>query len=50
VRPGGKLYDGTIRAITTDAMVILQQVDDSLSQEKQREVRKTIRTHTPEAK
>jgi Tfp pilus assembly protein PilP len=50
VHPGGKLFDGTVRAITTDAMVILQQVDDASAQEKQREVRKTLRPHTPEAK
>jgi hypothetical protein len=50
VHPGGKLFDGTVRAITTDAMVILQQVDDTASLEKQREVRKTLRPHTPEAK
>ena len=50
VHPGGKLFDGTIRAITTDTMVILQQVDDPSALEKQREVRKTLRPHTPEAK
>ena len=43
VHPGGKLFDGTIRAITTDTMVILQQVDDPSALEKQREVRKTLK-------
>jgi Tfp pilus assembly protein PilP len=43
VRPGERLADGTIRAITSDAMVILQQVNDPLSLEKQREVRKVLR-------
>jgi hypothetical protein len=37
------LLDGTVRAIAATAMVILQQVSDPLSLEKQREVRKTIR-------
>jgi hypothetical protein len=50
VRPGDRLWDGTIRAITANAVVILQQVNDPLSLEKQREVRKTIRQTTDEAK
>lgn len=50
VRPGGKLLDGTIRAITADAMVILQAVDDPLSLEKEREVRKALRQQMEEAK
>ena len=49
VRVGDRLSDGTIRAITKDAMVILQQVNDPLSLEKQREVRKLLR-QTEEAK
>jgi hypothetical protein len=49
VRPGDRLLDGTVRTITQDAMVILQQVDDPLSQDKQREVRKVLR-QTDEAK
>ncbi len=40
VRAGDKLSDGTVRSITADAMVILQQVNDPLSLEKEREVRK----------
>ena len=43
VRPGDKLADGTIRSITADAMVILQQVNDPLSLQKEREVRKVLR-------
>ena len=43
VRTGDRLSDGTIRTITADAMVILQQVNDPLSQQKQREVRKMLR-------
>lgn len=43
VRPGEHLADGTIRSITSDALVILQEVNDPLSLEKQREVRKVLR-------
>lgn len=43
VRPGDRLADGTIRGITPQSVVILQQVDDPLSLEKQREVRKFLR-------
>lgn len=49
VRVGDKLLDGSIRSITADAMVILQQVNDPLSLEKEREVRKLLR-QTEEAK
>jgi Tfp pilus assembly protein PilP len=49
VRVGDRLSDGTIRSISKDAMVILQQVNDPLSLEKQREVRKLLR-QTEEAK
>ena len=49
VRPGEQLADGTIRSITADAMVILQQINDPLSLEKQREVRKVLR-QTEEAR
>jgi Tfp pilus assembly protein PilP len=46
---GDKLFDGTVRAIDADSMVILQQVTDPLSTQKQREVRKLLR-QTEEAK
>ncbi len=49
VRPGDRLLDGTVRAITQNAVVILQQVNDPLSLEKQREIRKVLR-QTEEAK
>jgi Tfp pilus assembly protein PilP len=49
VRVGDRLSDGTIRSITKDSMVILQRVNDPLSLEKQREVRKLLR-QTEEAK
>jgi Tfp pilus assembly protein PilP len=43
VRPGEKLMDGTVKAITADAVVFSQDVNDPLSMVKQKEVRKTIR-------
>jgi hypothetical protein len=49
VRPGDRLLDGTIRTITADTMVILQRVNDPLSLETTREVRKVLR-QTEEAK
>jgi Tfp pilus assembly protein PilP len=49
VHQGEKLLDGTVRSITADSLVILQQVNDPLSKETQREVRKVLR-QTEEAK
>jgi Tfp pilus assembly protein PilP len=43
VRAGDRLADGTIRSITPQFLVIMQQVNDPLSLEKQREVRKFLR-------
>lgn len=43
VRPGDKLFDGTVSSISQNDLVILQQVNDPLSIEKQREVRKGLR-------
>lgn len=43
IRAGSKLFDGTVRAITPQAVVIQQQVSDPLSLQKQREVRKPLR-------
>ena len=43
VRPGDRLRDGSVRAISQNALVILQEVVGPLSQASQREVRKTIR-------
>jgi len=44
---GDKVFDGTVKAITVDAVVFSQDVNDPLSLVKQREVRKAIR---PEAR
>jgi len=49
VRQGERLFDGTIRSITADALVILQQVNDPLTKETNREVRKVLR-QTEEAR
>jgi Tfp pilus assembly protein PilP len=43
VRAGDKLADGVIRQITANSVVILQEVNDPLSLDKQREVRKFLR-------
>jgi len=43
VRAGDQLADGSIRTITPESVVIMQQVNDPLSLDKQREVRKFLR-------
>ena len=43
VRAGDKLFDGVVRSISQDAMVLFQHVNDPLSLEKEREVRKQLR-------
>lgn len=47
IRAGDKVWDGSVKAITPDAVVFSQDVNDPLSLVKQREVRKAIR---PEAR
>jgi nucleoid-associated protein YgaU len=47
VKAGDKVFDGTVKQITQDAVVFSQDVNDPLSLVKQREVRKQIR---PEAR
>ena len=47
IHPGDKVMDGVVKAISQDAIVFSQDVNDPLSLVKQREVRKTIR---PEAR
>ena len=44
VKAGGQLRDGVVQSITADAIVIVQQVTDPLSPQKQRTVRKPLRT------
>lgn len=43
VRPGDRLMDGNVRAISAQAVVMQQEVRDPLSLQKQREVRKYLR-------
>ena len=44
VRTGEKLLDGSVKAITADAVVFSQDVNDPLSMVKEKEVRKTVRS------
>jgi len=44
VKAGSRLMDGTVQSITAEAVVILQLVNDPLIIEKQRSVRKLLRT------
>ena len=44
VHQGDKLADGTIKTITPQGLVVIQQVNDPLSLVKQREVRKLLRS------
>jgi type IV pilus assembly protein PilP len=44
IHTGDKMLDGAVRAITADAVVFAQDVNDPLSLVKQREVRKLLRT------
>ena len=44
VHQGDKLLDGTIKTITPQGLVIVQEVNDPLSLVKQREVRKLLRS------
>lgn len=43
VRVKDRFLDGFVRAVTADAIILMQDVDDPMSVTKQREVRKTLR-------
>jgi hypothetical protein len=43
LRAGDRLMDGSVRSVTAQAVILLQDVNDPLSLEKQREVRKYLR-------
>lgn len=43
LRVGDRLMDGSVRAVTAQAVILMQDVNDPLSLEKQREVRKYLR-------
>jgi len=44
VHQGDKLLDGTIKTITPQGLIVMQEVNDPLSLVKQREVRKLLRS------
>jgi Tfp pilus assembly protein PilP len=44
VHAGDKLYDGVVKTVTTEGLVIVQDVNDPLSPVKKREVRKLLRS------
>ena len=44
VHQGDKLLDGTIKTITPQGLIVIQEVNDPLSLVKQREVRKLLRS------
>jgi len=44
VHQGDKLLDGTIKAITPQGLIVIQEVNDPLSLVKQREIRKLLRS------
>jgi Tfp pilus assembly protein PilP len=44
VHQGDKLLDGTIKTITPQGLIVVQQVNDPLSLVKQREIRKLLRS------
>jgi Tfp pilus assembly protein PilP len=44
VRQGDKFVDGTIRSVTAQGLVIVQEVNDPLSLVKQREIHKLLRS------
>ena len=43
VKPGDELYDGTVKTVSADSIVIVQNINDPLSDKKKREVRKLLR-------
>jgi Tfp pilus assembly protein PilP len=44
VHQGDKLLDGTIKSITPQGLIVIQEVNDPLSLVKQREIRKVLRS------
>jgi hypothetical protein len=44
VHAGDKLLDGTIKSVTPQGLIIVQEVNDPLSLSKTREVRKLLRS------
>ena len=48
LRPGDRLLDGSVRTITGEAVMLMQDVNDPLSREKRREIRKSLRGEVKE--
>lgn len=44
VHPGDKLADGVVKTVTPQGLVVVQDITDPLSTQKQREVRKLLRS------
>ena len=44
VRPGDRLFDGTVKSIVSDKVIFSQDVNDPLSLVKQREIPKAVRS------
>jgi len=44
VHQGDKLLDGTIKSVTAQGLIVIQEVNDPLSLVKQREIRKFLRS------
>ena len=44
IRAGDRFIDGTVKAITSEGLVIVQDINDPLSTEKRREIRKRLRS------
>ena len=43
LKAGDELFDGTVKAVTADGLIVLQNVNDPLSTAKKREVKKLLR-------
>ena len=44
IHAGDKLADGVVKTVTSDGLVFIQEINDPLSVQKQREVRKLLRS------
>jgi Tfp pilus assembly protein PilP len=44
IHPGDKLADGVVKSVTPQGLIVVQQISDPLSIQKQREVRKLLRS------
>jgi type IV pilus assembly protein PilP len=44
IHQGDKLADGVVKSVTTDGLIVVQDITDPLSIQKQREVRKLLRS------